>query len=86
MIELAMDFILSRSMLTPLGLAACALLLLFSLLWRRQESKRDRKGSVNLAEKGKLHFSLINAKTNSGNSCITTFQNATTQAARWIQA
>jgi hypothetical protein len=70
-----MSFIFSSSILTPLGLAACALLFIFSIIWRKQEAKCTENRVVDLTEKGISPETTYIPQTYLCGSCTTAFQN-----------
>jgi hypothetical protein len=47
-----MGILSANPILTPLGLAACVLLLAFSLLWRGQKAKRSEHQGLDEKRKG----------------------------------
>jgi hypothetical protein len=51
-----MGLLSTSPILTPLGLAACVLLIAFSLLWRGQKAKRTGYRSLEEKPKGIPHF------------------------------
>lgn len=69
-VETVMDIMSSSPISTPLGLAACAVLLALSFLWRRKHVKSNDSRIIDLKEKGIIHAPCRGFKTNHFHSLL----------------